>query len=171
MRETSAPGLCVSLLGTEGEEMGCGEADPARGHFHRPRKEGCPRIAAACSPQLLSPRLPLPGGGGGGGEPQGTCRSRETPEADRASHRLSEVGAGCPNEDWSRRVCPLWKPRGPRLPPPALPAEPQCPLSTFLAVSASLRVSAAPFPSSPFFALCCPQTSPPPCLCESLMKK
>ena len=78
MREPSAPGLCVSLLGMEGEEMGCGEADPARGHFHRPRKEGCPRIAAPCSPQLLFPRLPLPGGGGGGGEPQGTCRSRET---------------------------------------------------------------------------------------------
>lgn len=131
MRETSAPGLCVSLLGTEGEEMGCGEADPARGHFHRPRKEGCPRIAAACSPQLLSPRLPLPGGGGGGGEPQGTCRSRETPEADRASHRLSEVGAGCPNEDWSRRVCPLSKPRGPRLPPPPFLLSPSAPFPPF----------------------------------------
>lgn len=81
-----------------------GRLIPLGGASTGPRKEGCPRIAAARSPRLLFPRLPLPGGGGGGGEPPGTCRSRGTPEADRASHRLSEVRAGCPNQDRSRRV-------------------------------------------------------------------
>lgn len=100
MRETSAPGLCVALLGTEGEEMGSGEADPARGRFHRPRKEGCPRIEAACSSQLLFPRLPLPEGGGGGGEPQGTCRRQgdsrgqpRVPSTKRSWGWLSKPGA------------------------------------------------------------------------------
>lgn len=39
-------------------------------------------------------------------------------------------------------------PRPSAAPSPALPAEPQCPLSTLLAVSASLLVAAAPLPSS-----------------------
>lgn len=113
-----------------------------------------------------APRPPLPRGGGGGGGPQGTCpsgRMRRT-----ASQRLGEVRAGSQPQLAESDLTASTTPR-----PSAAPSGPSCraptPPSTFLAVFAPLHVAAASFPS--LFALCCPKTSPPPCLCECLMKK
>lgn len=70
------PGFVSPSWGLRERRRGRGAAEPAQGRFYRPRKEGCPRTAAAFavaarSPPRLFPRLSFPlGGGGGGGEPQ-----------------------------------------------------------------------------------------------------
>lgn len=168
------PGFVPPSWGLRERRRGRGAAEPAQGRFYRPRKEGCPRTAAAFavaarSPQRLFPRLSFPlGGGGGGGEPQGPVRGGRLRRR-TTSRRLGEVRAGSPSgagqvgSDQFGDPAALGCPLRPFLLSPSAPFPP---FWQFLR-----PCSWQPLPFLPLFALCCPQTSPPPCLCEPLMKK
>lgn len=169
-----SPGFVSPSWGIRERRRGRGAAGSARGRFYWPRKERYLRTAAAPPVAAHGPPRPFPGlplpreGGGGGGEPPGIC-PRGRLRRRTASYRLGEVRAGPPtgtSQVGSDRF--------------GDPAALGCPLQPFLL---SPGAPFAPFwqflhpftrqqlPFLPLFALCCPQTSPPPCLFESLMKK
>lgn len=174
-RVTSAPWLCVVLLGTEGEEKGSWggrihPGAPLQATEGKMRRDGRSSLGgSAQTPTTLPPPPTSPG------------RRRRRRRAPRdlprgrlwrktASYQLGEVRAGSPTGTSQLRSDRFGDPRGPPLPPPRpFLLSPSAPFPPFWQFLHPFSWQQLPF--LPPFALCCPQISPPPCLYESLMKK